>query len=80
LLYLQLIAAAGSVKASTVTYIIPVVALALGWLILDEAISLGIVAGVLLILAGVIGVVSPTVASDPRVAARMKIGKRAPAV
>jgi drug/metabolite transporter (DMT)-like permease len=43
----------GSVRASLVTYIVPVVALILGWLVLDESVGVNTIAGFLLIIAGV---------------------------
>lgn len=43
----------GSVRASLVTYIVPVVALVLGWLVLDESVGVNTIAGFLLIIAGV---------------------------
>jgi drug/metabolite transporter (DMT)-like permease len=39
-----------------VTYLIPIVATVLGWLVLDEAIGLNLVAGLGLILVGIMGV------------------------
>jgi hypothetical protein len=52
LLYLNLIAEIGPSRASIITYVNPVVALALGVAILDEHVTTGVVAGLLLILAG----------------------------
>jgi drug/metabolite transporter (DMT)-like permease len=52
LLYLSLIAEIGPSRASIITYVNPVVALALGVAILDEHVTTGVVAGLLLILAG----------------------------
>jgi drug/metabolite transporter (DMT)-like permease len=46
----------GSVRASLVTYIVPVVAVVLGWLVLDESIGVNTIAGGLLIVAGVASV------------------------
>jgi drug/metabolite transporter (DMT)-like permease len=43
----------GSVRASLVTYIVPVVALFLGWLVLDESIGWNTLAGAALIIVGV---------------------------
>jgi drug/metabolite transporter (DMT)-like permease len=51
--YLWLIDAMGSVRASLVTYVIPIVGLFLGWLVLDESIGVHTVLGSLLIIAGV---------------------------
>jgi drug/metabolite transporter (DMT)-like permease len=55
-LYLWLIEHVGSVRASLVTYIIPVVAVFLGWAVLDETVGLNTIAGGLLIVAGVASV------------------------
>lgn len=53
IMYLWLIENIGSVRASLVTYIVPVLALFLGWLILDETIGFNTIAGFLLIITGV---------------------------
>ena len=50
-MYLWLIEETGSVRASLVTYIIPVVGLFLGWAVLDEGIGLNTVVGSALIIA-----------------------------
>jgi drug/metabolite transporter (DMT)-like permease len=52
LLYLSLIAEVGPSRATIITYVNPVVALALGVAILDEHVTGAMVAGLLLILAG----------------------------
>jgi drug/metabolite transporter (DMT)-like permease len=52
LLFFRLIAEIGPGRATVITYINPVVALALGVVILDESITAGVVVGLLLILAG----------------------------
>lgn len=52
LLYFALIAEAGPSKASVITYLNPVVALALGVIFLDESVSAATAAGLALILAG----------------------------
>jgi drug/metabolite transporter (DMT)-like permease len=52
LLFFRLIAEVGAGRATVITYINPVVALGLGVAILDEPITTGVVAGLLLILAG----------------------------
>jgi drug/metabolite transporter (DMT)-like permease len=52
LLFFRLIAEVGPSRASIITYVNPVVALALGVAILGEQITTGAVAGLLLILAG----------------------------
>ena len=43
----------GSVRATTVTYIVPFIAVILGWIVLDESIGWETIAGGLLIVAGV---------------------------
>jgi drug/metabolite transporter (DMT)-like permease len=55
-LYFWVVASAGSVYASLVTYIVPVVGLFLGWAVLDEEIGPSTIAGAALIAAGVAGV------------------------
>jgi drug/metabolite transporter (DMT)-like permease len=52
-MYLWLLAEAGAVKASLVTYVIPVTGLLLGWAVLDERIGPAAVAGLVLIVAGI---------------------------
>ncbi len=54
--FLWLIENIGSVRASLVTYIVPVIAVVLGWVVLDEHIGVNTVAGGLLIVAGVASV------------------------
>ncbi len=49
----RIIADDGALLASTVTYLLPVVAVALGALVLDEAFTLRMAAGVAVVLAGV---------------------------
>ena len=49
----QIITSEGATVASTVTYLLPIVAIVLGVLVLGEHISLLILAGIALILAGV---------------------------
>ncbi len=51
--YVWAIGKAGSVKASLVTYIAPVVAIALGWALLGETVDLRTLSGAAMILAGV---------------------------
>jgi drug/metabolite transporter (DMT)-like permease len=53
ILYLWLIEHIGSVRASLVTYIVPVVALFLGWIVLNESIGANTIAGAALIIGGV---------------------------
>ena len=52
LLFFSLIAEVGPGRATVITYVNPVVALALGVAILDESVTTGVVVGLLLILAG----------------------------
>ena len=52
LLFFRLIAEVGPGRATIITYVNPVVALALGVAILGESITAGVVVGLLLILAG----------------------------
>ena len=49
----QIIASVGATVASTVTYLLPVVAIILGFLLLGEHVTLLDLAGIALILAGV---------------------------
>jgi drug/metabolite transporter (DMT)-like permease len=49
----QIIASEGATVASTVTYLLPVVAIVLGVLVLNETITVTMLAGVALVLAGV---------------------------
>lgn len=55
-LYFWLIDNVGSVRSSLVTYIVPAIALVLGWLVLDESIGLNVLLGAALIVAGVASV------------------------
>jgi drug/metabolite transporter (DMT)-like permease len=52
LFFFRLIAEVGPARATAITYVNPVVALALGVAILDESITAGVAVGLLLILAG----------------------------
>jgi drug/metabolite transporter (DMT)-like permease len=52
-MYLWLLARAGAVKTSLVTYVIPVTGLLLGWAVLDETIGPTAIAGLVLIVAGI---------------------------
>lgn len=54
ILYFRLIATAGAVNASLVTLLVPVIALILGGLFLHEHLTLGMLAGMLLIFAGLV--------------------------
>ena len=49
----QIITSEGATAASTVTYLLPVVAIVLGVLVLGEAITVAALAGIALVLAGV---------------------------
>ena len=49
----QIITSEGATVASTVTYLLPVVAIVLGVLVLDESITVTTLAGIALVLAGV---------------------------
>jgi drug/metabolite transporter (DMT)-like permease len=49
----RLITDAGPTAASTVTYLLPVVAVVLGWAVLGEALNGGILGGLALVLCGV---------------------------
>ena len=51
-MYLSLIASAGSVRASLVAYIVPVVGVMLGWLVLGERIGVGAAPGIVMIGCG----------------------------
>ena len=53
--YIWLVDKAGSVRASLVTYVVPVVGLFLGWAVLGEDIGPGAIAGTALIIAGTAG-------------------------
>jgi drug/metabolite transporter (DMT)-like permease len=65
-MYLWLIENTGSVRASLVTYLIPVVGLFLGWAVLDESIGLNTLLGSALIIAGVLMVmIRPVPAREP---------------
>lgn len=59
-LYIWAIAQAGSVKASLVTYIAPVVAILLGWAVLDEPLGERTLGGAALIIFGVASVMFGT--------------------
>jgi drug/metabolite transporter (DMT)-like permease len=70
IVYLWLIEKMGSVRASLVTYIVPVMGLLLGWLVLDESAGLNTILGALLIVAGVASVMrgqAPVRRSPPAV-------------
>jgi len=67
-MYLWLLAEAGAVKASLVTYVIPVTGLLLGWAVLDETIGPTAIAGLVLIVAG-IALVNRAALRRPRPAA-----------
>ncbi len=52
LLFFQLIATIGPTRSTVITYVNPAVAVALGVLVLDEQLTLGMLVGFPLILAG----------------------------
>lgn len=54
LLFYQLLAQVGSTRTVIVTYLLPIVAIVLGWLWLNEPITTDLVLGIILILGGVI--------------------------
>lgn len=59
----------GSVRASLVTYIVPVVGLLLGWALLDESIGVNTVLGAAMIIAGVTAVIRGQVPTSQRLPA-----------
>jgi drug/metabolite transporter (DMT)-like permease len=64
--YLWLVDHTGSVRASLVTYIIPIMGLLLGWLVLDEHIGPNVIVGFALIVAGVAAVLRGQAPSSQR--------------
>jgi drug/metabolite transporter (DMT)-like permease len=52
MVFFRLIAEVGPSRATVITYVNPIVALALGVAVLDESVTAGAIAGLLLILAG----------------------------
>lgn len=52
-LHYRIISDEGATTASTVTYLMPVVSVLLGWLVLDEQFGMRVLAGMLVVLAGV---------------------------
>lgn len=52
-MYMWLVTSAGPVRAASVTYLMPPVAVGLGWMFLDEEVVWSMLAGVALILGGV---------------------------
>lgn len=70
-LYFWIIKQSSSVSASLVTYIMPVAGLLLGWIILGEQIGAGTVAGMALIMSGVVGVMYSGSLLLPAVAVRL---------
>ena len=55
--FFWLLETAGSVRASLVTYIVPITGLTLGWAVLDESIGINSIAGCALIILGVTTVI-----------------------
>jgi drug/metabolite transporter (DMT)-like permease len=70
IVYLWLIEHMGTVRASLVTYIVPIVALFLGWLVLDETIGLNVILGAALIIVGVASVMRGQAPGSERAAPR----------
>lgn len=69
ILFFWLIDNVGSVRASLVTYVVPVIALVLGWLVLDESIGLNVLVGAALIIGGVASVMRGQAPTSRRVLA-----------
>ena len=67
-IYLWLVDHTGSVRASLVTYVIPIVGLFLGWAVLDESIGPNTVVGCALIIGGVAAVIRGQAPSRQRLA------------
>jgi drug/metabolite transporter (DMT)-like permease len=65
--YLWFLTQVGPVKGSLITYIVPVTGLALGWAVLDEALSLTAIGGLVLIVGG-IALVDRATSRQPRLA------------
>jgi drug/metabolite transporter (DMT)-like permease len=81
--YQWVIVEAGSVRASLVTYIVPLVAILLGWLVLKEAVTAATIAAALLIASGVAGVLygaqmSRLVAAVAQALARLRASELEP--
>lgn len=76
--FLWLIDNVGSVRASLVTYVVPVLALILGWLVLDESIGLNVILGAALIIGGVATVMRGQAPSSRRAAPPPPEGGMAP--
>jgi drug/metabolite transporter (DMT)-like permease len=76
-LYLWLIEHIGSVRGSLVTYIIPIVAVFLGWAVLDETVGLNTIGGGLLIVGGVACVLRGQVPGRAASASRRPAGAHA---
>lgn len=72
--WLWLIDTTGSVRASLVTYIVPVVGLFLGWIVLGENIGPSIILGALCIAAGVAVVIRGQAPASERMAALAQAG------
>jgi probable blue pigment (indigoidine) exporter len=66
--WLWLIETTGSVRASLVTYVVPVIGLFLGWIVLGEDIGPGIILGALCIVAGVAVVIRGQAPASERMA------------
>jgi len=60
--YFWLLSTIGSVRASLVTYIVPIMGLILGWAVLDESVGINSIVGCGLIILGVTTVIRPRAA------------------
>lgn len=66
ILYFRLIASAGPANAISVTYLVPIFAIAWGWLVLDEPVTPALVAGCVVVFVGTAmatGVLAPRLAA-----------------
>jgi drug/metabolite transporter (DMT)-like permease len=72
--FFWLLGTVGTVRASLVTYIIPIVGLILGWAVLDESVGINSIVGCGLIILGITTVILPRAA--PRLAAANPPGER----
>ena len=71
LLYFRLIANVGPTRAMTVTFLLPALGMMWGVLFLDETVTLAMLAGALLVIAGTTAVLRPTpAASSPQSSSR----------
>jgi drug/metabolite transporter (DMT)-like permease len=77
-IYLWLVDNVGAVRASLVTYVVPVVALLLGWAVLDETLGLSTVIGGALIAGGIAAVMRGEAPSSQRTPVRIETTARGP--